>query len=119
MSKKEIRRAARDAFPKAKGGQAKRSSGGAYSKRKRTVSATPASRSNAPKPPSIRRSIIFGLVAAVFYFVLIQWIMRINDTSVYTNLIISVVGLILFSGINYLTEGFRYRRYLKKKGSGE
>lgn len=119
MSKKEIRRAARDAFPKAKGAQAKRGTGGAYSKRKRTVSTGPAARSNAPKPPSIVRSLIFGVIAAVFYFVLIQWIMRLNDTSVYTNLLISVIGLVLFAGINYLTESFRYRRYLKKKGSDQ
>lgn len=118
MSKKEMRRAARDAFPKAKGAQAKRSTGGAYSKRKHTVSTRPGARSTAPKPPSLRRSIIFGVAAAAFYFVLIQWVFRVGDSSVTTNLIIAVVGLFLFAGINYLTEGFRYRRYLRKKDSG-
>jgi uncharacterized protein (DUF2062 family) len=124
VSKKEIRRAARDAFPKAKGAStAKKGRSGAYSKRTYQAKPRPAASSgarNVPKPPSIKRSVIMGAVVAVFYFVLIQWIIRIGDTSLRSNLVVAGVGLVLFSGVNYLTEGFRYRRYLRKKdGSGK
>ncbi len=118
MSKKEIRRAARDAFPKAKAGQARRGSGGAYSKRKRTVSARPASGNNAPKPPSLKRAFLLGLLAAALYFVLIQWVIHLGGSTVYGNILFAVFGLVLFTGANYLSERFRYRRYLNKhKGS--
>jgi uncharacterized protein (DUF2062 family) len=124
VSKKEIRRAARDAFPKARGASsAKRGRGGAYSKR--TYQAKPRAAANSgarnvPKPPSIKRSLIMGAFAAVFYFVLIQWIIRIGDTSLRSNLVVAGVGLVLFAAVNYLSEGFRYRRYLRKKeGSGK
>jgi hypothetical protein len=118
VSKKEIRRAARDAFPKAKGAsRAGGSRGGAYSKR--TYQAKPRAAAGGgrtvPKPPSIRRSLIMGAVAAVFYFVLIQWVIRLGNASLVSNLLVAAVGLLLFSGVNYLTENIRYRRYLRKR----
>ncbi len=116
MSKKEIRRAARDAFPKAKTPAARRGTGGAYSKRTRTVAPRSVGGSNAPKAPSIRRSLIMGLFAAVFYFVIIQWVFRFADTSIYSNILVAVLGLFLFAGVNYLSERIRYRRYMSKHG---
>lgn len=120
MSKKEIRRAARDAYPKARGASTAkgRSTGGAYGKRKHTVASRPAPGRAVPRPPSIKRSLIFGAVAAVLYFVFIQWglprIFNVKTTGIYSNLLVSVVGLLLFAGVNYISERFRYRRYISK-----
>jgi hypothetical protein len=119
VSKKEIRRAARDAFPKAKNARTRQGSSSRVKRTSASSSGSPAAR-NVPKPPSLVRSLIFGFIAAVFYFVLIQWIFRLNNTGVLANLLIAALGLLLFAGVNYLSEGFRYRRYLKKKsGSGK
>jgi galactitol-specific phosphotransferase system IIC component len=117
VSKKEIRRAARDAFPKAKSAQA-RGRGGAYSKRK--YQAKP--RAVGGAAGGIKRSVIMGVVAGVFFFVLIQWIVpkwfHMAESSWQVNVLTAVVGVLLFSGVNYLSEGFRYRRYVSKhKGS--
>ena len=116
MSKKEIRRAARDAFPKAKQASTarRRGTGGAYSKRTRTVAARPAARNSAPKSPSIRRSLVLGVVAGFLYFALIQWGFNPEKSTISDNLIIAAVGVLLFTGINYWAERFRYRRYLAK-----
>jgi hypothetical protein len=120
VSKKEIRRAARDAYPKAKRAAAARgrSTGGAYSKRQRTVSGRPASGRAVPRPPSVRRSLIFGVVAGVFYFLFIQWglpgLFNVAKTSIASNLVVSAAGTLLFAGANYLSERYRYRRYVGK-----
>jgi hypothetical protein len=120
VSKKEIRRAARDAYPKAKGAAASkgRSTGGAYGKRRGTVPSRPTSGRAVPRPPSIRRSLIFGVVAGVLYFLFIQWglpkLFHVGTTSIASNLVVSAVGMLLFAGANYLSERYRYRRYLGK-----
>jgi uncharacterized protein (DUF2062 family) len=118
VSKKEIRRAARDAFPKAKSASRARSGrGGAYGKR--TYQAKPraaaSSGRNVPKPPSVGRSLIMGAVAAVFYFVLIQWVIHLGNSTFLSNLLVAALGLVLFAGVNYLTESIRYRRYVRKR----
>lgn len=105
MSKKEIRRASRDAFPKSKRARTSGTSG------KSTGGTTP--NRNVPKPPSVTRSFIFGVIAAVFYFVLIQWIMKLSNSTT-ANLVIAVIGLFLFTGVNYVSEVIRYRRYIRK-----
>jgi hypothetical protein len=126
VSKKEIRRAARDAFPKAKNASAarRRGSSGAYGKRTRTASTASAPGRAVPRPPSIRRSLIFGVVAAVLYFVFIQWLLpkffAVGSPSLTSNILVAVMGLLLFVGANYLAERYRYRRYLsKQKGSSK
>ncbi len=132
MSKKEIRRAARDAFPKAKGASSAKGRSGAYSKR--TYQAKPRGAASGgrtttggravPRPPSIKRSVIFGAVAAVLYFAFIQWLLprmiKMQESSIVSNLVVSGAGLLLFAAVNYMTDRFRYRRYLRKKdGSGK
>lgn len=127
MSKKEIRRAARDAFPKAKNAsRAGSSRGGVYGKR--TYKAKPRAAASgagstgraAPKPPSVGRSLTMGAVAAVFYFVLIQWVIHLGNSTILSNLLVAALGLVLFASVNYLTESIRYRRYVRKrKDSGK
>ena len=128
MSKKEIRRAARDAFPKAKGASsAKRGRSGAYSKRTyqaKPRGATTSGARNVAKPPSVKRSIISGFVVAVLFFLVMHWglpaVFNTTKAPILTDLVFAVVGMFLFAGANYLSEGVRYRRYLRKKeGSGK
>jgi hypothetical protein len=124
VSKKEIRRAAREAFPKAKNAAAagKRSSRGAYTKR--TVSG--GSRSTAggsrtasgryvPKPPSIKRALVYGIIAALFYFVVIQWLWKSAGANTQANILFSAVGALMFTGVFYLTDRWKYRRYVRKQ----
>ena len=130
MSKKEIRRAARDAFPKARTAQSARGrgTGGAYSKRQYKVSAGRSSSGRTasgrpiPRPPSVKRAVIFGVVAGVLYFLFIQWglpgLFHVATTSVASNALVSAVGMLLFTAANYTSERFRYKRYMDKtKGS--
>jgi len=116
VSKKEIRRAARDAFPKAKGGSTarKRSSGGAYTKRDYTASSQPAGGRRAPKPPSLVRSLVVGVAVGVLFFVVIQWLWRQEGVTTNYNLVVAAVGMVLFACVNYLTDSIRYRRYMRK-----
>jgi hypothetical protein len=123
VSKKEIRRAARDAFPKARGASTARARGtrGTVNRRQQTAAGRPAPGRAVPRPPSIKRSLIFGAVAAVLYFVFIQWglprLFNVKSTGIYSNLLVSVLGLLLFAGVNYMSERFKYRRYIgKSKG---
>ena len=116
MSKEEIRRAARDAFPKAKQASTarRRGTGGAYSKRTRTVAARPAARNSAPKSPSIRRLSAWAWSRGFLYFALDPVGFKSEKSTTSDNLIIAAVGVLLFTGINYWAERFRYRRYLAK-----
>ena len=113
MSKKQMRRAARDAFPKAKrASSAKgRGSGGAYSRR--TSSGATRSTASRPtvRPPSIKRSLIFGVIVAFLYFALLQW--GLKGASTWTNVFFSLVGVFLFTGVNYWVERFKYQRHLR------
>jgi hypothetical protein len=121
MSKKATRRAAREAFPKAKTPPARRSRldppqhRSSSAKRKGGGSAY---RPGVPKPPSIKRSVITGVIMAVLYFVVIQYAFKVGGTIGY-NLLIAFIGFIIFTGAVYGTDHFRYRRYLKKKASSK
>jgi hypothetical protein len=122
VSKKEIRRAAREAYPKAKNAPTKKGkTGGVYGKRKVTVGGgirSTADRSTG-RPPSIRRSVITGTVTGFFYFAAVQWILPrfikgLGDTGIGTNVLVGVIGIFVFTGISYLTDSIRYRRYQRK-----
>lgn len=113
MSKKEIRRAARDAFPKAKGARGRQGSS-ASSKRGRTVGTGSAASANVPKPPSWRRSLIIGAITAFALFALIEWAFHLNDATTYGNLAFAGVAFVLYTGLNYVIERTKYRRYLRK-----
>lgn len=122
MSKKEIRRAAREAYPKAKNASAgrRRGNSGASSKRTNTAATRSAGGKAAPKPPSVKRSFIIAAFMAAFYFVLIQWVFHFAATNTYSNAIVAFVGLFIFAGVNYLMDRVRYRRYVnKQKGLGK
>ena len=121
MSKKEIRRAARDAYPKAKNATTakKRGTGGAYSKRQHAVGPRTATGRPAPGPPNIRRALVMGLVGGLLYFALIQWVFHFENATTTNNVVVGVIGAVLFTLANYFSSLFRYKRYLKSKGSSK
>jgi hypothetical protein len=138
MSKKETRRAAREAFPKAKA-PAPRPAGrtgtrpgtrppsGKYSSKSQKQKARTAAGGQGLKPPSWRRAVIFAAVLAVAYFVMIQYLWVPKDengnptSTVWGSLIISVIGFVAFTLIVYFTDKFTYQRRLRKLkgGSGQ
>jgi len=62
----------------------------------------------------VKRSVITGAVMAVLYFVLIQWAWK-SGASMLANVIISLVGLIIFAAVTYAIDRFKYQRYLRKQ----
>jgi hypothetical protein len=112
MSKKETRRAARQAFPKAKtpatGTKAGGTGGGKGSRAKGR--AAPALRK-----PTWRRAAIQGAVLAVLYFLVIQYLWTGGrHPSVWGSLLIAVLGFVIYTGIAYLVDRWSYNRRLRK-----
>jgi hypothetical protein len=116
VSKKEIRRAARDAYPKAKNAPAakKRGTGGAYGKRTYSAGPRPARNRAIPGRPSFVRALTMGVMAGVLYFVIIQWVIHFKSSTTKSNILIGVFGTLLFTAANYVSGLFRYRRYMSK-----
>ncbi|MBN1628575.1 MAG: hypothetical protein JW990_02320 [Thermoleophilia bacterium] len=114
MSKKATRRAAREAFPKAK---TPATTKGAYGSRSRTSvgsrSRTTPARSGM-KPPSWKRAVISGVAMAVIYFLLIQYGWK-SGASTLGNVIVAVIGFVIFAGVVYGIDRFKYQRYLRKQ----
>jgi amino acid transporter len=115
VSKKELRRAARDAYPKAKRASTARSrgTGGAYGKRSVSVGPRSAGGGNVPKPPSFKRSAIIGIIWAVLYFAIIQWLWKSN-AGLAANVIFAVIGALIFTGVFYAVDWFKFRRYQRQ-----
>ena len=119
MSKKEIRRAARQAFPKAKSGSAQRGKAGARGRATSGSRGRSAASSQTLRPPTIKRAVITGAILAILYFVLIQWGWK-SGASTSTNLLISLILFFVYSGVAYGVERFKYQRKLRKlKGSSK
>jgi hypothetical protein len=128
MSKKETRRAARGAFPKAtsapRGGVATRPKG---SKAAPRGAGGAAARRPALRPPTLKRAVIQGAVLAVLYFIVVQflWVQKDPVTgqkhaNVVTSLIVAAAGFVIYTGIAYAIDKFTYQRRLRKlKGSSK
>jgi Flp pilus assembly protein TadB len=115
MSKKQTRRAAREAFPKAKApATAPKPTGGKYSSKTAREKAK-SQGTRALKPPSWRRAAIQGAILAVLYFVVIQFIWKgSNPPTLWGSLLIAVVGFIAYTCIAYVIDRFNYNRKLRK-----
>jgi hypothetical protein len=115
MSKKETRRAARDAFPKAKTPPPTK---GAYGSRSRTSSGsrsrTATTARSGVKPPSWKRAVTLGVVMGVIYFLLIQYGWK-SGAGTLGNVIVAVIGFVIFAGVVYGVDRFKYQRYLRKQ----
>jgi hypothetical protein len=131
MSKKEKRRAARQAFPKAKTPPA--ASRGRYASGPRGRTSAGAARSRAAaagraggqggvralRPPTIKKAAITGAILAFAYFSLIEWGWKSGGTTE-LNALISIAGFFLYSGVAYGVGMWTYRRRLRKmKGSSK
>jgi hypothetical protein len=116
MSKKETRRAARQAFPKAPtGGKSSRSGGRSAGGSRRNSAAKPALR-----PPTLKRAAIQGAILAVLYLILIRFIWKQENTSTITYVIFPLAGFFIYTGIAYAVDRFTYQRRLRKlKGSSK
>ena len=119
MSKKQMRRAARDAFPKAKRAPAAkgRGSSGAYTRRTQGGGTRGTASGPTVRPPSIKRSLVFGVIVAFLYFALIQWGWKGASTQV--NITLAVLSVFVFTGVNYWVERFKYKRYQRKQNEGK
>ncbi len=108
MSKKATRRAAREAFPKTKGGAPPtKSATGAKGK--------PVKGAQALKRPSWRRAAIQGGVLAVLYFIVIQYLWKgSSQPNVWGSLLIAVIGFVAYTGIAYFVDRWNYNRKLRK-----
>ena len=111
MSKKATRRAARDAFPKAKGpAPAARPAGGKYSSKSARTKAQ-AKGTPALKRPSLKRALIQGAGLGILYFVVIQYIWKTSTKpNVWGSILISFVGFAVFTAIAYFVDRFNYNR---------
>jgi hypothetical protein len=114
MSKKAKRRAARQAFPKAKvpATSKGRSSSGVYRSRSRSTAAQ-RSRSTGGsrdlKPPSIKKAVILAVILGFAYFAVIQWGWK-SGSSTQGNAIVAILGAIVYGGVIYGVDWFKYRR---------
>ena len=120
MSKKATRRAAREAFPKSKNPPVRRSrfdppQRSTAAKRKGGGSAY---RPGTPRPASIKRAVISGLIMAVLYFLMIQYAFK-SGAAIGYNMLMAFIGFIIFAVVVWATDSFRYRRYLKKKSQSK
>ena len=123
MSKKATRRAARDAFPKAKtpaAGPRPKPAGGKYTSKSARDRAKATSRP-ALKKPSLRRALIQGVILGALYFVVIQYVWKgSSQPNVYGSLLISFIGFLAFTAISYFVDRFTYnRRRNKLQGPGK
>jgi hypothetical protein len=120
MSKKQTRRAARDAFPKAKApAPAPRPAGGKYSSKSARTKAKAGS-PQALKPPSWKRAAIQGAVLAFLYFLVVQFFLSPKDAAgnrtanIWASLLVAVVGFVAYTCIAYLVDRYNYNRKLRK-----
>lgn len=115
MSKKATRRAVRQGFPKAKNPTTgTRGIYGTNAKPRGQRPTRPVARQQTVRPPSPKRALVWGGCMAVIYFVLIQWGWK-SGGSTLANLLVSIGAFILFAGVVYGVDRFKYQRYLRKQ----
>ena len=118
MSKKETRRAARQAFPKpanvAKSGAGARGRG--YKTGSRTSGAARGRGTARPtlRPPTLKRAAIQGAILAVLYVIVIRFLWPQEGTTAAEYIIFPIVGFVVYTGIAYAIDRFTYQRRLRK-----
>jgi hypothetical protein len=126
MSKKETRRAARQAYPKAKGG-APAKGGGGKSKAGAKSNVIKDASGRPLRPPTLKRAVIQGAILATLYFVVIEFIWVQKDpatgaraSNTTTSLIIALAGFVIYTGVAYAVDKMVYQRKLRKiKGAAK
>lgn len=119
MSKKQTRRAARQAFPKAPVSARPANRSKTYGQRSarpsRSTRPTRSTRS-APvlRPPTLKRAAIQGAILAVLYLLVIRFWLKEENTGTLTYIIMPVAGFIIYTGVAYAIDKFTYQRRLRK-----
>jgi putative copper export protein len=70
-----------------------------------------------PKPPSLKKSAIAGVIMGALYFVFIQYAWKTGSATVWGNLLFAVVACLVFMAVVYVTDRYKYQRYLRKKNA--
>src|SRR5665647_2513448 len=113
MSKKQTRRAARQAFPKAPSGAKPANRSKTYGQRSarptRSARSAPALR-----PPTLKRAAIQGVILVVLYLFMIGFVWKQEGTGPLTYVIMGVAGFIIYTGVAYAIDKFTYQRRLRK-----
>ncbi len=113
MSKKQTRRAARQAFPKApvsaKPANRAKTYGQRSSRPTRSTRSAPALR-----PPTLKRAAIQGVILAVLYLLVIRFLWKQPGTTTLTYVIMPVAGFIIYTAVAYGIDKFTYERRLRK-----
>lgn len=114
MSKKEKRRAARAAFPKA----------APRPDRSKTYGQRPSPKARSPRtaptgrqtlrPPTLKRAAIQGAILAVLYLFIIRFVWTQPGTTTLTYIIMPVAGFVVYTGVAYAIDKFTYQRRLRK-----
>lgn len=112
MSKKQTRRAARQAFPQLKNPTPARSRFDTRATRPRGSRGRSVANQGL-RPPTWKRAAIQGFIVGALYFVLIQWAWK-SGASTAANLVISVIAFVVFTGVSYWVDRFKYQRKLRK-----
>ena len=69
------------------------------------------------RQPTIKRAVIQGAIVALLYFVVIQWVWKSAGTSTATNVLFSLGGFVIYSGVVYGVDRWKYQRALRKGSS--
>jgi hypothetical protein len=119
MSKKAMRRAARQSFPKTppKPDRSK-TYGQRPARRSRSGSAGSAGR-RPLRPPSLKRAAVQGVIMAVIYLVVIRFIWKQSEATTATYVIAPIIGFVIFTGVAYGVDKFTYARRLRKSGGSQ
>ena len=130
MSKKATRRAARQAFPKAKpvaasrgryasGARGRTSAGGARSRTSTPSRSRGQGGAQALRPPTIKKAVITGAVLAFAYFAFVEWGWK-SGASTEGNALLSFGFFFLYAAVVYGVERWKYQRKLRNtKGSSK
>lgn len=98
MSKKQTRRAAREAFPKAKSGSAKKGAGSGQTRQ-----------SGGPKPPTWRGAVMWSAAFTVIFLVIFRYVMK-SSMPTTTYVIWGVVWFVIYVPFMYYTNQWQYKK---------
>ena len=122
MSKKQTRRAARQAFPKAPVSAKPANRVRNYGQKSARPARPTRSTRTAPalRPPTLKRAAIQGVILAVLYLLVIRFIWKQPGTTTLTYILMPVAGFLIYTAVAYGIDKFTYERRLRKlKGNSK
>lgn len=121
MSKKATRRAAREAFPKAKNPAPKKSTYSKYSRSAKPAGARAAAakaRSARPVPralrkPTLRGSIIYAVVVAAIFLLAVSFIGH-TKPNIWGYVVLGVGAIVVYTPLTYVMNMYTYKKRLER-----